>query len=1342
MCRTRTLGVVVGLLLTAMALPVFAASAPAYPDTSKMTPAFCSTGQASDTVKDAAGALNERDIVGDSKHPALLTYRDKDFFYTRIRLNADPVVSKGGNSPLAQFGWGFGIDVDNDTKTIEYAVIASGIVEKLMLTNNVDKKNEIKSWAPLLDQGKQGANGQTFLAQYAEVRKADDGSKFGGDDDYFLTIAVPIAESEDATKSNSKPLKWSKIRVWVGTSSNGHTLDKDYMCWDDTTGGVQLDKAVSDPIIAGAYVEITGPKDGKATTVTPTITGLAPPNAKVEVTLNGKKTTVTADQYGVWTLKVPASLGLKDETSYTIKADTTDPVSGKSATTSGPLSISTGGKVDITAPGKDPVKTITPTISGTATPEATVTVELNGKKTTVKAGKDGKWSVTVPKDFGLEDDKTYKAKASVTVGGSTKFDEQDIKIATGAAVKITSPGKDPVTTTTPTLTGTATPGATVTLELNGKKTSVKAGSDGKWSFKVPADWGLVDGKTYKAKASVTMGGVTKTDEQDVVVAIPAFVEITNPDKDPLTSTTPTITGKTKPNEKVTITLNGKTATVTADKDGNWSHKVPKDWGLANNKTYKVKATVTEDGKDTSDEKDLKVNTGMLVTISSPKTAPTTTPVVSGKSKPGAKVTVTINGKTATVTAGTDGSWKFTVPANWGLAFGKTYKVTADATDGSETAKATQDLKVEASCTDKVANGTETDVDCGGTCKTKCADTKGCKAGADCTSGTCDTSAKDPVCIPAPTCTDKKMNGDETDVDCGGSCKTKCNNGKMCKAAADCNSANCNTSANPQVCAAKPPSCTDGKMNGDETDVDCGGSCTKKCKETDGCKNDADCDTNKCDTAVKLPVCVTIDTCTDGKLSGDETDVDCGGTCKTKCPDAKACKIGPDCKSGICDTQAKAPVCMAPPSCTDKIKNGDETDVDCGGSCKTKCSTGKGCKANADCTDDVCDDKAKPPVCLAPASCTDGKINGDETDVDCGGSCKTKCKDDDGCKAGSDCESGKCDAQAKAPVCVPGESCTDKIKNGDETDVDCGGSCTDKCDDGKGCKTGSDCTSDSCDDKASPAVCAKPASCTDGKKNGDETDVDCGGSCSDKCKVGKGCKADGDCDNSVCDKDSDPSLCTEPVSCTDGKTNGDESDVDCGGSCPDKCVDDKACTKNGDCKSDVCDTDASSPICKPAESCTDGKKNGDETDNDCGGTCETKCVQGESCKVDSDCVTKFCTAGGVCRRGCVEGVASQLDCDADGLLDVDEDKNKNGKVDDGETDPFNADSDGDGVNDGDEVKNGTDPTAADLKLYGGGCSSGSSPVGTSMLLLLMLALLLVAARRRSASAVISRDEVNS
>ena len=49
-----------------------------------------------------------------------------------------------------------------------------------------------------------------------------------------------------------------------------------------------------------------------------------------------------------------------------------------------------------------------------------------------------------------------------------------------------------------------------------------------------------------------------------------------------------------------------------------------------------------------------------------------------------------------------------------------------------------------------------------------------------------------------------------------------------------------------------------------------------------------------------------------------------------------------------------------------------------------------------------------------------------------------------------------------------------------------------------------------------------------------------------------------------------------------------------------------------------------------------------------------------------------------------------DTDLDGLLDGDEDQNRNGRVDEGETDPLNRDTDGGGEGDGHELQFGRDP----------------------------------------------------
>ena len=94
------------------------------------------------------------------------------------------------------------------------------------------------------------------------------------------------------------------------------------------------------------------------------------------------------------------------------------------------------------------------------------------------------------------------------------------------------------------------------------------------------------------------------------------------------------------------------------------------------------------------------------------------------------------------------------------------------------------------------------------------------------------------------------------------------------------------------------------------------------------------------------------TCSDETKNGDETDIDCGGESCAACADSSACLDGADCQSGVCQGN----VCLAP-SCTDEVRNGDETDVDCGGgtcaSCDKpfalRCTFSTAAGGSADCT---------------------------------------------------------------------------------------------------------------------------------------------------------------------------------------------------------------------------------------------------------------------------------------------------------------------------------------------------------------------------------------------------------
>ncbi len=105
-------------------------------------------------------------------------------------------------------------------------------------------------------------------------------------------------------------------------------------------------------------------------------------------------------------------------------------------------------------------------------------------------------------------------------------------------------------------------------------------------------------------------------------------------------------------------------------------------------------------------------------------------------------------------------------------------------------------------------------------------------------------------------------------------------------------------------------------------------------------------------------------CDDGVRNGDESGVDCGGSCTACAPDT---------------------------SCSDGVENGLETDVDCGGAVCLPCGQGEHCLTNTDCLTSLCESDNGSPT---SGTCTDNILGRDNCDTD------------DECGAGF-CEEGWC-----------------------------------------------------------------------------------------------------------------------------------------------------------------------------------------------------------------------------------------------------------------------------------------------------------------------------------------------
>ncbi len=326
--------------------------------------------------------------------------------------------------------------------------------------------------------------------------------------------------------------------------------------------------------------------------------------------------------------------------------------------------------------------------------------------------------------------------------------------------------------------------------------------------------------------------------------------------------------------------------------------------------------------------------------------------------------------------------------------------------------------------------------------------------------------------------------------CGGACAA-CADGQMCDVNSDCVSGSC-----PAGTCTPAATCTDGLVNGAETDMDCGGGACDKCSLTLHCTRASDCQSGLCDSGV----CAPMPTCSDHAINGDETDLDCGGGTFPTRPVRGTCVRASDCESGLC----KAGVCAMPsadPTCSDKAKNGAETDLDCGGATCDPCAVDKRCSTGADCVTLVCVTVCQPP------GCSDKVRNGDESDKDCGGSC-SGCDVGLVCKTGADCKSLSC----SNGHCVA-NTCSDKIKNGSETGLDCGGSgngCP-ACPGNEGCGKTSDCQSLICTSNK-----CTTASCSDKVKNGTESEIDCGKGCPG-CQPGQFCNSATDCASGICNQ---------------------------------------------------------------------------------------------------------------------------------------------------------------------------------------------------------------------------------
>lgn len=205
------------------------------PPDSQFLALYCGGVVAWDPVGDEPGALPYEDIVGDETHPAVLYTLDATRLFLRLRLDDDPTAAA---TDLEDSGWGFELDTDGAYDSYEYLMHLFGADPDTVTW----EENTVQA-AP----NDPTDPAEVVLTDYLppqdwwDVRQAD--SNFGGDADYYLTVAIALDDLDDAGIDLTQPLV-----LWAGTSEFAHALDLDFACHDSGTGVAVLEDIPMDPV--------------------------------------------------------------------------------------------------------------------------------------------------------------------------------------------------------------------------------------------------------------------------------------------------------------------------------------------------------------------------------------------------------------------------------------------------------------------------------------------------------------------------------------------------------------------------------------------------------------------------------------------------------------------------------------------------------------------------------------------------------------------------------------------------------------------------------------------------------------------------------------------------------------------------------------------------------------------------------------------------------------------------------------------------------------------------------------------------------------------------------------
>ncbi|MGX0902858.1 hypothetical protein ACSSV8_001423 [Roseovarius sp. MBR-79] len=423
-----------------------------------------------------------------------------------------------------------------------------------------------------------------------------------------------------------------------------------------------------------------------------TITGRAEPDSEVVVTVGDREVTVAADENGDWVAEFSGgnfpSDGLHDVTVIVTEPD------GRETVLDGPAveidltppavsvdegTAASGHVVNLVDHG-DGVE-----IGGTGEAGAAITVVIEGARAETVVGADGRWQVVFdPADVpGGERDVSVEVTARDSFGNSTVVTEQVIIDTVPHPITINggAVGGDGVVNFTEaaggvSVTGTSTPGAVVTVRVEGVAREVTTGADGTWTAiyeagSLPAGEYLATVTAHTVDAAGNESSTSGSFNVDTLVN--RFEMVGNPGgADAVINAAEqpegfVMSGRVEPGSNVVVSFAGSQVTAVVSADGTWTATFGA--GQIPLGTYggEVVAVATDAAGNVSelrqavsvdtDPNALGLNAGAVGGDGVVNLAETGGSVaVTGTSEPGAVVEVSFAGMTRTVVTDDAGNW--------------------------------------------------------------------------------------------------------------------------------------------------------------------------------------------------------------------------------------------------------------------------------------------------------------------------------------------------------------------------------------------------------------------------------------------------------------------------------------------------------------------------------------------------------------------------------------------------------------------------------------------------------------------------------------------------------------